>query len=47
MGRSDPLIFREYLEVLSKIQKSIDSVAFLGFSGEDIFTQCINVPNRS
>lgn len=46
MGRSDPLIFREYLEVLSKIQKSIDSVAFLGFSGEDIFTQCINVPNR-
>ena len=46
MGRSDPLIFREYLEVLSKIQKRIDSVAFLGFSGENIFTQCINVSNR-
>jgi len=46
MGRSDPLIFREYFEVLKKIQTDISSVAFLGFSDESHFTRCVNVPNR-
>ena len=46
MGRSDPLIFKEYLQVLSNVQSNITSVAFLGFSGESHFTRCINVPNR-
>ena len=46
MGKSDPLIFREYLQSLSKIQVNISSVAFLGFSGENDLTRCINVADR-
>lgn len=37
MGKSDSLVFREYLNVLDGIEKP-SNVAFLGFSGENYFT---------
>lgn len=47
MGKSDSIIFPEYLKALSHVNSEISSVAFLGFSGENQLTRRINVSERS
>lgn len=44
MGKSDSLIFPEYLKILEGTK--CNSVAFLGFSSENNFTKSINSPQR-
>jgi len=39
MGKSDPLIFKAYLDMLP--WKNYSKVAFLGFADENAFTKCI------
>lgn len=45
MGKSDSIVFAEYRELLRGI--SADSVAFLGFQGENEFTRSIDARVRS
>lgn len=47
MGKSDAIIFPEYVQALSQIDQNINSVAFLGFSGENSFTRMVPCENRS
>ena len=47
MGKSDAIIFPEYVQALSQIDRKINSVAFLGFSAENSFTRRILCENRS
>lgn len=43
MGKSDPIVFQIYREVLNYHDlKKVRSVAFLGFSGENSFTQSVS-----
>lgn len=45
MGKSDPFVFSEYCKLLTgEFSKPIESVAFLGFSQENSFTQLFNSP---
>lgn len=46
MGRSDPLLFPEYTSLLSTVRRKHDSVAFLGFSQENVFTRCVDSSSR-
>ena len=47
MGKSDAIIFPEYVQALSQIDRKINSVAFLGFSAENSLTRRILCENRS
>lgn len=46
MGKSDPIIFSEYLKVLNEDNHDINSVAFLGFDKENLFTKSIKSSTR-
>lgn len=42
MGKSDNQVFNFYLKILKDCNLKYDSIAFLGFSGENSFTRCID-----
>lgn len=46
MGKSDPIIFKEYIRFLNDEEKTYSSVAFLGFNKENQFTKTINATTR-
>lgn len=46
MGKSDPIIFKEYARFLDGEISSCNSVAFLGFNQENSFTLGIEAPTR-
>jgi len=46
MGRSDPVIFKEYASFLDGEINSCGSVAFLGFDQENSFTLTVEAPTR-
>ncbi len=43
MGKSDPFIFKEYVDAISaeREQRSCNSIAFMGFDAENDLTRCI------
>lgn len=44
MGKSDPLIFRDYIEMTQQLRPS--SIAFLGFSKPNAFTDTLNAETK-
>ena len=46
MGKSDLIIFEEYRSILDEIKDPFDSVAFLGFSQENSFTNSISAKSK-
>ncbi len=46
MGKSDPIIFKEYTSFFDSKTSSCDSIAFLGFDQENSFTLGIEAPTR-